>query len=343
MISVQELADIIGARIIGDTTIHLSAPNRIEFAEKGEVTFLNHSKYRAMAADCRASAIITKAALVDESLPVTWLVVPDPYAAFALAVSVFFPVQQPSFIKEGYTIHPAATVHHTVQLGAGVYVGSNSEISESVVLYPQVYIGEQVRIGEGTIIYPGAKILDGSVIGNHCIIHAGAVVGADGFGFAPLPDGSYRKIPQMGNVIIEDRVEIGANTCVDRATLGSTVIREGVKLDNLVQVGHNVQIGKNTVAAAQVGFAGSSIIGEQVQIGGQAGFAPHIKIAPYTRINAQSGVSKSVEREKSVMTGSPAVPYMEFNRAQAWIRKLESEIKRLETEINSIKSDLGGE
>lgn len=335
MISVRELSDRIGARIIGDESRMLSAPNRIEFAKEGEITFLQHAKYVQVLSECKATAIVTTEALTDKSLPFIWLVVEDPYLAFAWVVETFYPKRKPDFSLHRYYAEPDTVFGENVQVGAGAYIGVNSRIGTNTVLYPQVYIGSRVSIGENVTLYPGVKIMDDTVIGNNCTVHAGTVIGADGFGFAPKADGTFQKIPQMGNVVIEDDVEIGANVCIDRATLGSTIIRRGVKLDNLIQIGHNVQIGAHTVIAAQTGIAGSCQIGENNRIGGQVGFAPHIKTAKGVRINAQSGMSKSVLNEGTSMTGTPAQPYMDYNRAQVFLRRMESEIKHLKEEIKS--------
>lgn len=326
MISVRELADKIGAEVIGDSLRLLSGPNRIELAREGEITFLQHSKYLPLLAESKASAILTSAKFVDTSLPFTWLVVEDPYLVFAIVVDIFSPQQKPNFSHHtSYFIEKSAELAEYVQVGAGVYIGNYSKIGYSSILYPQVYIGDKVQIGENVILYPGVKILNDTIIGNNCVIHAGAVIGSDGFGFAPRPDGSYQKIPQKGNVIIEDNVEIGANTCIDRAVLGSTIIKRGVKLDNLIQIGHNVQIGTNTVIAAQTGIAGSCQIGEYNQIGGQVGIAPHLITAKGVKINAQSGLSKSVINDGATMTGSPAMLYMDFNRSQVLRKQIEKD------------------
>lgn len=322
MMTVGKLAELIGAKVLGDATIQLTAPAKIESAKPGEITFLSHSRYKEFLSQCQASAIISTAQLADSSLPYTWLLVQDPMAAFALTVAAFFPPSPPQFATAQAIIDSSAIIHPSAIIGSGACVGAKAEIGENVVIYPTSYIGEQVKVGANSIIYPGAKVMDGCLIGENCILHPGAVIGADGFGFTPLPDGSYRKVPQKGIVILEDYVDIGANTCIDRATLGATIIKQGTKIDNLVQVGHNVQIGEHSVIASQVGFAGSSTIGHHARVGGQAGFAPHIEVAPFVSVNAQSGVSKSVEKTKSMLTGSPAEPYMEFYRKQALLKKL---------------------
>jgi len=334
MMTIRQLADLIGAGVLGQDDLELSGPDRIETAAPGTFTFLQHHKYRAALKDCRASAIISTSKLADRSLPFTWLIVPDAYAAFALAVSAFFPPVKPSFSTSGAFVDETAQIGADVLIGSGAYVGASSNVGEGTVIYPQVYIGSDAIIGKHCILYPGAKVMDRCVLGDHCILHPGAVIGADGFGFAPMPDGSYRKIPQTGKVILEDHVDIGANTCIDRATMGETIIRTGTKIDNLVMVGHNVVIGEHSVIASQVGFAGSSKIGHHLRVGGQAGFAPHITVAPYTQVNAQSGVSKDVEKEKTMITGSPAEPYMEFYRKLAFSKKLESEWKQLNESLH---------
>lgn len=334
MMTIRQLADLIGAEILGQEDLELNGPDRIETASPGTFTFLQHHKYRTSLKDCRASAIISTSKLADRSLPFTWLIVPDAYAAFALAVSAFFPPVKPTFSTEGSFIEKTAILGKDVLIGSGSFVGASVIIGDNTVIYPQVYIGAGASIGEHCILYPGVKIMDHCQVGHHCIIHPGAVIGADGFGFAPMPDGSYRKIPQTGKVVLEDLVEIGANTCIDRATMGETIIRRGTKIDNLVQVGHNVEIGEHSVIASQVGFAGSSKIGHHLRVGGQAGFAPHIKVAPYTQVNSQSGVSKDVDKEKTMITGSPAEPYMEFYRKLAFSKKLESEWKQLNESLH---------
>ena len=207
-------------------------------------------------------------------------------------------------------------------LGRFSYMGYNSSIGERTQVYEQVYIGNNVKIGADTILYPGVKIYDGCVIGSNCIIHANAVIGSDGFGFAPTQDGSYKKIPQTGNVVLEDNVEIGANTVVDRATMGSTIIRKGVKLDNLIQIAHNVEVGENTVMAAQVGIAGSTKVGANCMLGGQVGIAGHLKISDRTQIGAQAGILGNVKREGEVLLGSPAMDAKEYIRAYAVFKTL---------------------
>lgn len=339
MITAADLANQLGAVLHGNPDLLLQSPARIEQAGPHQVTFLRDAKYLSLLESSAAGAVITTKKLYNPKLNITWLLVDEPYAAFALAVSIFFPPKAPAFETSGAVIDASARISDSAQVGAGTYIGKNTVVADDVVIYPQVYLGNDVSIGKGSILYPGVKIMDGCSIGAHCILHPGVVIGADGFGFAPLPDGTYRKIPQMGRVILEDEVEIGANSCIDRATLGDTIIRKGTKLDNLVQVGHNVEIGEHCVIASQTGFAGSGKIGHHARIGGQAGFAPHISIAPYAQINAQTGVAKSVEKEKSILTGSPAEPYMDYYRKQVLLKKLENELQLIKESLLLLKDD----
>ncbi|MCZ2392800.1 MAG: UDP-3-O-(3-hydroxymyristoyl)glucosamine N-acyltransferase [Chitinophagales bacterium] len=326
MISVQTIAEKVGAQVIGDSQQIISRPNRIEFAQEGEISFIQHAKYLPLLSECKASAILTTSQFVDTKLPFTWLVVDNSYFAFAAVIDLFLPSQKPDFSHHTlFFIEKSAKIASQVQIGHGTYIGKETKIGEESVIYPQVYIGNHVQIGSNVMIYPGVKIMDNSIIGNDCIIHAGAVIGSDGFGFVVGSDGVHQKIPHKGNVILEDHVEIGANTCIDRAVLGSTIIKSGVKLDNLIQIGHNVQIGANTVIAAQTGVAGSCQIGENNQIGGQVGIAPHLLTAKDVKINGQSGLTKSVLTEGATMTGTPAQLYMEYNRSQVLRKKIEAD------------------
>jgi UDP-3-O-[3-hydroxymyristoyl] glucosamine N-acyltransferase len=333
MISAEELAIKTGSVLHGDGTLSLSGPATIEAASDSQFTFLHSNKYKSFLATTIAPVIITTEALADFSLKKTYLITPDPYSAFAMALQIFAPDPAAQFHMGNAKVDVSSKLGDGVKLGEQVYVGAQTTIGSGTLVFPQVYIGNQVVIGENCIIYPGVKILEGTVIGNRCHIHAGAVIGSDGFGFAPLPNGTYFKIPQSGNVILEDDVSVGANTCIDRATLGSTLIQKGSKLDNLIQIAHNVVIGEHSVVAAQTGIAGSTQIGHHARIGGQAGFSGHLKIAPYTQVNAQSGVAKSISKEKTSVTGAPAMPFMEYYRQQVAIKKIQT----LEAEIQSLR------
>jgi UDP-3-O-[3-hydroxymyristoyl] glucosamine N-acyltransferase len=278
-------------------------------------------------------AIVNKTFVPSKDLPstLTLIKVDDAYACFAKLLEAYnqFKVKQPK-IEQPSFIADSAKVGEGLYLGAFAYIADGAVIGNDVKIYPNAYIGDNVKIGDGCVIYAGAKIYADCVIGNHCVIHAGAVIGADGFGFAPNQENGYNKVPQIGNVILEDFVEIGANTCVDRATLGSTILRRGVKLDNLVQIAHNVELGENTAMAAQVGVAGSTKIGARVQVGGQVGISGHIKIADDVKIAAQSGIPNDIKKEGEVLLGSPAIPIDDFKKSYFGFRKLPQILKRLQ-------------
>jgi UDP-3-O-[3-hydroxymyristoyl] glucosamine N-acyltransferase len=249
--------------------------------------------------------------------------------------------QKPAKIEQPSHVSDTAKLGENIYLGAFAYLGENVVIGNNVKIYPNVYVGDNTIIGDHTILFPGAKVYHQCVIGQNCIIHAGAVVGADGFGFAPDENGAYQKVPQIGNVILEDFVEIGSNTTIDRATLGSTILRRGVKIDNLVQIAHNVEIGKNTALAAQVGVAGSAKIGENVQIGGQAGISGHLHIADGTQIVAQSGIPSSVKKA-SVLMGSPGIPLEDFKKSYFGFRKLPfilTKLNELDQKLKALTKD----
>jgi len=269
--------------------------------------------------------------------------VPDAYLAFATLLGKYQEIMQQQLIgiQEPSYIAKSATYGEQVYIGAFAYIGEAVKLGNNTKIYPNAYIGDKVVIGDNCVIHPGVKIYNDCVIGNHVTIHAGTVIGSDGFGFAPLPDGSFKKVPQLGNVVIEDNVEIGANATIDRATIGSTLIKSGAKLDNLIQVGHNTEIGHSTVIAAQVGISGSTKIGNGVMIGGQAGIVGHIQLGDGSKVNAQSGVSKSLAPGKAV-TGSPAYDYTAALRSQAVTRRLpelEKRIKELEEMIRQLSEE----
>ena len=322
--SAKIIADHLGGTIIGNPDAEVSEVGRIEAGKPGQLCFLANPKYEQWLYKTKASVVIvSKKLLPPQEVSTTLICVEDAYQGIALLLDLFntFKAQQ----KRGRSV--MAVVNRGVKLGKGVYVGpfaviaKGSVIGDRVQIYPHVYIGEGVKIGADTIIYPSVTIYPGCVVGANCIIHAGAVIGSDGFGFAPTSDGSYRKIPQIGNVVIEDNVEIGANTVVDRATMGSTTIRKGVKLDNLIQIGHNVEVGENTVMASQSGVAGSTKIGKSCQFGGQAGISGHISVADGTKVGAQAGVI-SHTKPNEVLIGSPAIDYRTYFKAYAVFKRL---------------------
>ena len=309
-------------------------PDKIEQAEEGAITFLANKKYEHFIYTTKASAVLVdKSFLAKKRLNATLIRVDNVYASLSQLLEIFKPVSA----KKG--IASAAFIHGSVEMGKEIFVGdftfidANVSIGDNCQIYPQVFIGRNVKIGHNVIIYPGVKIYSNCQIGNHCIIHANAVIGSDGFGFAMQRDKVYQKIPQVGKVILEEEVEIGANTVIDRATMGATIIRKGTKLDNLVQVAHNVEIGSNTVIAAQAGIAGSTKIGANCQIGGQAGFVGHIEVADNVRVQAQSGVAASIKNSGSAVYGYPALPYQTYLKAYSIFRRLpelEARIRQLE-------------
>jgi len=270
--------------------------------------------------------------------------VPDAYSAFAILLDQYQQIkaQMLTGIQQPVYIHATAKTGDNVFIGAFAYLGENVIVGNGTKIYPGAYLGNGVTIGENTTIHPGVKIYHECIIGSNVVIHAGTVIGSDGFGFAPQADGRFKKVPQIGNVIIEDHVEIGANSTIDRATIGSTIIRAGVKLDNLLQIAHNVEVGNNTVIAAQTGVSGSTKIGKNVMIGGQAGFAGHITIADGTKINGKSGVTKSIKKPNTSVNGNPAVDFTTSLRNQALVRdlpQLEKRIKELENFIKELKEN----
>ncbi len=330
--SAAQIAIIINGETEGDTSIAVSTFGKIEEAREGQLTFLANPKYEDYLYSTKASIIIiNKNQELKEPVAATLIRVPDAYSAFAallrryqeIMTQQLTGVQQPAYITE------TAKLGENVFVGAFTYIGAAAQIGNNVKLFPGVYIGNNVSISDNTILYPGVKVYNDCVIGKNVTIHAGAVIGGDGFGFAPQPDGTYKKIPQIGNVVIEDFVEIGANAAIDRATIGSTIVHKGAKLDNLIQIAHNVEIGMNTVIAAQAGVSGSTKIGSNVMVGGQAGIVGHLHIADGAKINAQSGVSKSIKTPNLAVTGSPAYDYTSALRSQALSRSLPDMEKRI--------------
>ncbi len=340
-----QIALLINGSVEGNQEVAVSDFGKIEEAKSGQLAFLANPKYEDHLYTTQASiVIISKSLKLKQKIDAVLIRVEDPYTAFAglLAKYQEIKTQQLKGIQEPHYIATSAQTGENLFLGAFCYIGENAVIGNNVKLFPQVYIGNNVKIGDNTILYPGVKIYNDCVVGSNVIIHAGTVIGSDGFGFAPQPDGSFRKVPQIGNVVIEDMVEIGANTTIDRATMGSTYIRKGAKVDNLVQLAHNVEIGHNAVIAAQAGVSGSTKLGKGVMIGGQAGIVGHIVIADGVKINAQSGVSKAIKSPGVAVTGSPAYDYTSALRAQAVSRNLpemEKRIKILEQQIQQLLSE----
>jgi len=331
-INAASIAQLINGTVEGDGSREVSSFGKIEEAQHEQLAFLANPKYEEFLYSTNASVIIiNEAQELKQPVSATLIRVPDAYIAFAdllqkyqqMMQAQLTGIQQPSYIST------TAKIGNNVFIGAFTYVGDNAVIGDNVKLYPGVYIGNDVTVDNDTILHPGVKIYVGCKLGKNIVIHAGTVIGGDGFGFAPQEGGSYKKVPQIGNVVIEDNVEIGCNTAIDRATVGSTIVHAGTKLDNLIQIAHNVEIGQNTVIAAQTGISGSTKIGNNAMIGGQVGIVGHVQIADGTKINAQSGVSKSIKQKNTAITGSPAYDYTSALRSQAISRNLPQMEKRL--------------
>lgn len=342
--SATQIAALINGRIEGDANTNVNSFGKIEEAQLGQLAFLANPKYEEYLYSTKASVIIINDNQeLKQPVSATLIRVPDAYTAFATLLSKYQQMmqQQLSGVQQPVYISSSASYGQNVFIGAFTYLGDKVKVGNNTKIYPNVFLGNNVTVGDNTIIHPGVKIYHDCVIGSHVIIHAGTVIGSDGFGFAPQADGSFQKVPQIGNVIVENNVEIGANTTIDRATMGSTIIKAGAKLDNLVQVAHNVEVGNSTVIAAQTGISGSTKIGKGVMIGGQAGIAGHLNVADGSKINAQAGLGKSLKAGSSV-TGSPAYDYNKAIRSQAMARNLpemEKRIQQLEALVKQLMSE----
>ncbi len=333
-----QIATILNGTVEGDEMVQVSKLSKIEEGEPETLSFLSNPKYSSHIYSTNASVVIVNEDFVPEKpINSTLIKVPDAYRAFTQLLNFYNKVKwDKSGIEQPSYIDNTSKIGANPYIGAFAYIGKNVIIGTNVKIFPQAYIGDNVNIGDNTIIFTGAKIYSESVIGNDCLIHSNAVVGSDGFGFAPTENGDYEKIPQTGNVIIGNDVEIGAGTTIDRATLGSTKIGDGVKLDNQIQIAHNVEIGKNTVIAAQTGVAGSAKIGINCVIGGQVGIAGHITIGNYVKVQAQSGISKSLA-DGSVVQGSPAFGYNDWNKSYVYFKNLPKTILEIEIQLKEIK------
>lgn len=329
-ISVKELAALINGLVEGDDTSIIKKPNTIENAGHGDVCFLADMRYESYLYGSEASAVLVDHQFQPKSKDHPTLIRVDDIRATLLKLQGYFSGQS----KKKNGVSTNASVQQSVLVGEEVFVGDFTVIEDDVKIadraqiHPQVFIGKGCTIGEGTVIMPGVRIYSGSQIGGHCIIHSNAVIGSDGFGFVPNEKGELQKVPHSGNVIIEDHVEVGSNTVIDRGSIGSTIIKKGVKLDNLIQIAHNVHIGENTGIAAQTGIAGSTSIGRDCLIGGQVGFVGHIKVGDKVQVQAQSGINKNIESH-SKLYGSPAIRYMDFLRAYNLFQKFPDIEKRL--------------
>ena len=326
----QQIAGILEGDVVGNPDVEVSKLAKIEEGSQGALTFLSNPKYTPHIYTTKASiTIVDKTFIPEKSLTTTLIKVDDAYLAFTKILEYYdsvklnkLGIEQPSFIAD------TSIQGEDVYIGAFSYIGENVIMGKNVKIFPNAYIGDNVVLGDNTIVFSGAKIYSETNIGNNCVINSGCIIGADGFGFAPNADGSYKKIPQTGNVVIEDYVDVGAATTIDRATFGSTIIRAGVKLDNQIQIAHNVEIGKNTVIAAQTGVAGSTKIGENCQIGGQVGIAGHITIGNNVRIQAQSGIGRHV-KDNEVLQGSPALKLSDYNKSYVHFKNLPTIVKNI--------------
>jgi UDP-3-O-[3-hydroxymyristoyl] glucosamine N-acyltransferase len=335
------IAEFLQGSVEGDPQVAVNDISKIEEGTPGTLSFLANPKYEKYIYDTNSSIVIVSADFQPQkTITATLVRVKNAYESFAALLRLY---EESKPKKTG--ISKTTSISESATLGKELYIGDFTVVSDHVVLgdrvqlYPQVYVGDHVKIGEGTILHPGVKVYEGCEIGAHCVIHAGAIIGGDGFGFAPNQENNYQKIPQVGKVIIEDHVEVGANTTIDRATMGATVLRKGVKLDNLIMIGHNVEVDENTVIAAQSGISGSTKVGKNCMFGGQVGLIGHITIASGVKIAAQSGITKDIKEEGIVIQGSPAFEFGPYQRSYSLFRnlpKLRNQIDELERKVEDL-------
>lgn len=338
----KEISLLLNGSLEGNPDVKVNQLAKIEEAKEGSLSFLANPKYEAFLYTTQASVVIVNEdLLIDKAISPTIIRVKDAYSSFSILLEKYNSIklhkegiEQPSFI------HPTAKIGKNVYIGAFAYIGAGAVIGDQTKIYPQCYVGDEVKIGNNSSIHAGVKIYHDCVLGNNVTLHSGVVIGGDGFGFAPQTNGSYSKVSQIGNVVIEDDVEIGANTCIDRATMGSTAIKKGVKLDNLIQIAHNAEIGQNTVIASQTGISGSAKIGDNSIIGGQVGIVGHITLAKGTQIQAKSGINKSIEEEGKKWGGAPATSFHSYMKSQVIIQRLpemERKIEELQKALNLLQ------
>ena len=328
----KEVSLLLNGTIEGNPDAIVFKLAKIEEANEGSLSFLANPKYESHLYTTQASAVIINKDLeLTQPVKATVIRVDDAYSSFSILLEKYntlklnkVGIEEPSFI------HPDAVIGKDVFIGAFTYISANAKVGDGAKIYPHSFLGDNVEVGASTTLFSGVKVYHDCIIGNNVIIHSNAVIGSDGFGFAPQADGSYNKISQIGNVVIEDWVEVGANTCIDRATMGSTIIRKGVKLDNLIQIAHNAEVGANTVIASQTGVSGSTKVGENCIIGGQVGIVGHISLAKGTQIQAKSGINKSIEEESKKWGGAPATTYQNYMRSQVIIQRLPEMEKKIE-------------
>ena len=336
----QQIADILEGDVVGNQEEEVSKLSKIEEGEKGSLTFLSNPKYNPYLYTTNASiAIVNKSFVPEKEVTTTLIKVDNAYKSFSKLLEFYNEVknnksgiEQPSFISE------SSKIGNNEYIGAFTYIGENVVIGDNVKIYPNCYIGDNTTIGDNCVLFAGVKVYSETQIGNNCKIHSSSTIGSDGFGFAPDENGEYKAIPQIGNVIIEDNVDIGSGSTIDRATLGSTIIRKGVKLDNQIQIAHNVEVGKNTVIAAQTGIAGSTKIGENCMIGGQVGIVGHLVIGNGVKIQAQSGITKNL-KDGDTVQGTPAFGYSDFNKSYVYFRNL----PKIAATVNKLEKDFSQE
>jgi UDP-3-O-[3-hydroxymyristoyl] glucosamine N-acyltransferase len=331
-ISVRDLAKLLDGKLEGNPDIMVSKPGKIDEGGEGTISFLHNPRYEPYLYTTTASVVLVPESFLPKNrVKPALLRVKNVYHAMALTLEKFSePILYPIGIADESIIHPSVVMGKKVSVGIYSVMEQNGIIGDHTIIYPQVYIAQNVKIGKNCILFPGVRILSDCEIGDYCILHPNVVIGSDGFGFVLDENAMLRKMPQLGRVVLEDYVEIGANTTIDRATLGDTRIKKGVKIDNLVQIGHNVEIGERTVIAAQTGVAGSTQIGANCQIGGQVGFSGHLKIADGTKIQGQSGIAESIVKEGQSFMGSPAISYFSFLRSFSIFKQLPSLLFRLQ-------------
>ena len=344
--SAGQIAALLQGELLGNSQLKINNIAKIEDGATGCISFLANPKYEPYIYTTKSSVVlVSKTFEAKKDISAALIRVDDPYLSFTVLLEEYSRltsltktgIEEPAFFGDG------STAGTGVYRGAFSYIGKNCTIGNHVKIYPQVFVGDNVIIGDNSILHPGVKVYSGCRIGKYCTIAAGAVIGSDGFGFAPQADGSYKNIPQLGNVVLEDHVDIGANTAIDRATMGSTIIRKGVKLDNLIQIAHNVEIGSNTVIASQTGVSGSAKIGDNCTIGGQVGVVGHIKMANRTSVGAQSGVSKTVKEEGTILFGSPAIEYGNQMKSIVVYKKLPELMKKVQDLEKILLDKVGNE
>ena len=335
-----QIAVILEGEVEGNPEIEVSKLSKIEEGEPESLSFLANPKYTQFIYTTKASiVIVNKIFKAEKEINSTLIRVEDAYKSFSKLLEYYNQVKMnKTGIESPVFISKSAIYGDNIYIGAFAYLGENIKIGNNTKIYPNVYIGDNVVIGDNVILYSGAKIYSDTLIGNNCVIHSSAILGADGFGFTPNEQGEFIKVPQTGNVIIEDNVDIGAATSIDRATLGSTIIRKGVKLDNHIQIAHNVEIGRNTVIAAQTGIAGSTKIGENCMIGGQVGIVGHITIGNNVKIQAQSGIGRNL-KDNETLQGSPALPYSDYNKSYVHFKNLPKTMNRISMLEKTITND----